>query len=527
MRPQSALLENLNPYESISDEEELQEITYDIDCSKNLQSLYSHQKRVQSTSTSLVESITGDCHQPTFAAHEDFRQKNPSVLPKDILPSKSEIRNRILQTEHEKLVSSYTGEESLNDSGYESISDEEKDARPRFSFIYAADRIQRGFSSLVNENQQQVCEWPAILEEANELAGLLGKTYNSFNSSVVPEERRFHKGGRGGSRFRFSFRSLSNKEDFSRAFSSSKDETYNSFEEDIEVPGGQDYFEQRADEDTVSHLLGNILEENTELDNKPVFHKQLVGAASVSELLEDMHKANPSSRRCLVEDNTKGKEKQKSSSQRTLLYLGGRVLEDKDTPEFIGEISSEDEHIDQDHQIAQIIKGQTMADMFQEAFNTSTVDAVEIPRSTKLGFGYHGRLQKVMQLEKDGCMAHFKHLQTGQATSNESNCIDVRILSRTLEAKLTVCHCLVGEYKKSLGYEKISQSNCENTLLEGFEDGKTMKRTIIFSPLFCSHVDLEVGNIVCIHPPWKEVQVSGGETMILCSYFSPMKAQNL
>ncbi|KAK8964389.1 hypothetical protein KSP40_PGU010211 [Platanthera guangdongensis] len=36
----------------------------------------------------------------------------------------SGVRNHILQTEHEKLVSSYTGEESLDDSGYESISDE-------------------------------------------------------------------------------------------------------------------------------------------------------------------------------------------------------------------------------------------------------------------------------------------------------------------------------------------------------------------------------------------------------------------
>ena len=28
------------------------------------------------------------------------------------------------------------------------------------------------------------------------------------------------------------------------------------------------------------------------------------------------------------------------------------------------------------------------------------------------------------------------------------------------------------------------------------------KTTIIFNPRVCSDVDLEVGNLICIHPPW-------------------------
>lgn len=110
----------------------------------------------------------------------------------------------------------------------------------------------------------------------------------------------FLSGGRGNSRFKFSFRSLSNKEDFSGDHSLSRDETYNSCEEDIEGPAKWDYFEHGAEEDTVPQLMENILEESVDQANKPEFHKQLAGAPSVSELLEDLQKTDPSLRRTLV-----------------------------------------------------------------------------------------------------------------------------------------------------------------------------------------------------------------------------------
>jgi len=36
----------------------------------------------------------------------------------------------------------------------------------------------------------------------------------------------------------------------------------------------------------------------------------------------------------------------------------------------------------------------------------------------------------------------------------------------------------------------------------GFAGSKDGRRTIIFSPRVCDNVDLEVGSLIRIHPPW-------------------------
>jgi hypothetical protein len=46
----------------------------------------------------------------------------------------------------------------------------------------------------------------------------------------------------------------------------------------------------------------------------------------------------------------------------------------------------------------------------------------------------------------------------------------------------------------------------QNSLLQaegmGFDGSKGGQRTIIFSPRVCDNVDLEVGSLIRIHPPW-------------------------
>ncbi|KAF8006538.1 hypothetical protein BT93_K0746 [Corymbia citriodora subsp. variegata] len=47
------------------------------------------------------------------------------------------------------------------------------------------------------------------------------------------------------------------------------------------------------------------------------------------------------------------------------------------------------------------------------------------------------------------------------------------------------------------------------------------KRTVIFNSRICNDVDLEIGNLIRIYSPWKEVQVMGYEkSIILSTYFS-------
>ncbi|XP_022847277.1 uncharacterized protein LOC111369833 isoform X1 [Olea europaea var. sylvestris] len=83
----------------------------------------------------------------------------------------------------------------------------------------------------------------------------------------------------------------------------------------------------------------------------------------------------------------------------------------------------------------------TMVDQFQEAFGTVPVNDerphLVLPRL--LGGGLFGRLQQVIQSEKERDSEYLKNLCAEDGSKDERDCIAVRILSRSLEAKLTIC----------------------------------------------------------------------------------------
>ncbi|XP_057431161.1 uncharacterized protein LOC130724019 isoform X2 [Lotus japonicus] len=195
-------------------------------------------------------------------------------------------------------------------------------------------------------------------------------------------------------------------------------------------------------------------------------------------------------------------------------HFQDKVVEREDSPEPLDSGSSSDNEVD-DQQVKMNSprkKMQTMADRFQEALGSSSVinEASHVGALNSLSTGIFGKLQQVMQKEKESDMDFWKKLQAGARPDSEHGCVDVKIISRYLDGKLTVCHCSFGKYT-------------ENFLLqdEGMGSGgsKSGQSTIIFSPRVCDHVDLEVGNFIRIHPPWKEVQV-GNDNIILCTYFS-------
>jgi len=153
------------------------------------------------------------------------------------------------------------------------------------------------------------------------------------------------------------------------------------------------------------------------------------------------------------------------------------------------------------------VKQQTMADLFQEVFNPTNTEVAMLPlRST--GAGYHGRMQQIMQMEKD---RHAEFLRQFNIEQGDSKGIIVQIVSRSLEGKLTVCCCLFQEKSNSTIRSDASTDHAMN-------ESRT-KRTIIFSPKICDNVDLLVGNIIRIFPPWKEVKLQD-EDVMLCTYFS-------
>ncbi|PKA48967.1 hypothetical protein AXF42_Ash019505 [Apostasia shenzhenica] len=361
--------------------------------------------------------------------------------------------------------------------------------------------------------QEEASEWSMVLEEANELVGLHKKAHNIINTSNVREFRRCYGGQRGRAKAKFAVRSQLKNYDFSSSCILNNEDR-NSEEDDIEGPVNWDIHKLvNLENPVVQRLEKDIQEEITKLVDKPVICEDQDGAPSIVDRLEDLQKSkDPSIGKTMVIENIKGQELEVSCSKRMLFDLGDGMLDDEDSPEFSGsDTSCEDELSNcQEHRslTTQSAKGQTMTDLLQEAFNKFMEERGALPRRKQSGFGYHGRLQQVMQLEKDG---HMKYLKQLHNSLSESEFIDVTVLSRVLEAKLTVCQCLLGENITRLKYD----DNQKNIFGQG-----TMKKTIIFSQKICSNVELEIGNLVRVYSPWKEVHVNGEETIMLCTYFS-------
>ncbi|XP_019071318.2 uncharacterized protein [Solanum lycopersicum] len=166
-------------------------------------------------------------------------------------------------------------------------------------------------------------------------------------------------------------------------------------------------------------------------------------------------------------------------------------------------------------EVPQILKSaipqRTMADQFHLALGAvSTNERLCIARPKQ--FGLSGRLQHVMQCEKDRDTYFLEKSQTHAASSGAESFIDVRILSSSLEAKLTVCFCALH------GDEEGSE--CLSNPRERKGTGRR-EFTIIFNSRICKDVELEIGNVIRIHQPWKEVHVNEkDEAIILCAYFS-------
>nr|CAD1838259.1 unnamed protein product [Ananas comosus var. bracteatus] len=269
-------------------------------------------------------------------------------------------------------------------------------------------------------------------------------------------------------------------------------------------------------------MFENVDEEIDEHPLESVTAEMRGALPSMAEMLEDLQEKNGISNRSLslLLHNVKMKEKKTTSFGRTiLLNLGDRDIDDDDPLEYVdGEASAEDEDVDQQdlNMASQKIRGQTMTDLFQDAFTASALEEPMVHAAKFSGAGYYGRLQRVMQIEKDRHLEFLKQSRGGQSSSNDFRGFTVQILSRCLEGKLTVCHC---SFEEDTEYSSGVKGPIECVV-----DGGTVKRTVIFSSKICGNVDIEVGKFIRMYPPWKEVLVKEDEKIILCTYFSNVMA---
>ncbi|KAI9180598.1 hypothetical protein LWI28_006355 [Acer negundo] len=352
--------------------------------------------------------------------------------------------------------------------------------------------------------------WSAASKETEALICLNENAFCSSSHSDHTKTNKSCKGIKNKSKPKFSFRFQLHKEGLPTPLISKNDNCLPS--EVDEIPRRFKTIDQEE------YSILNILED---------FHgNKAKQSESVHTEVEDLHW---SSKRTMAElldglqDNSSllrrnsmmytGTTKKKVQAvEKSISPLGDRTINSEDLLEFMDSRSSSDDEVNYQNLELAVpeMKKQTIADRFQEALSATSSDEamlVAVPRSS--GIGLFGRLQQVMQSEKSIDMDFSKLLATAKP-NNAPSCINVKILSRYLDAKLTVCRCSSGRDTEDPQWPESFQTRVNRR-----------EMTIIFNARVCCDVDLEVGNLIRIDPPWKEVQVGGSdESIILSTYFS-------
>ncbi|KAL3498191.1 hypothetical protein ACH5RR_040923 [Cinchona calisaya] len=159
-----------------------------------------------------------------------------------------------------------------------------------------------------------------------------------------------------------------------------------------------------------------------------------------------------------------------------------------------------------------VLQQKTIADQFHEALGAVSPKNVisEVKFYRKSGSGLFEKLQHVIQNEKERDIDFLESSNMDAISRDGRSCIDVRILSRSVEAKLTVCCC-------SLIQDEENSQLVNNLHMRKQIEERTL--TIIFTSRICGHIELEVGNLIRIQPPWKEVIIEKDAVIILSTYF--------
>ncbi|PON96611.1 kinetochore protein [Trema orientale] len=353
------------------------------------------------------------------------------------------------------------------------------------------------------EKQEDSYSWSAVSKEAEALMD------TSEHASCYSKPKKSVKGVKGKGKPKFSFGVQLHKDRLSSPCTS-KDESNLSIGI-CEVP------ERLNQEHIVAELPEDIQGEEENLPEIVPFEVEAVRHAcseqSMAELLDGLQ-----DNVCLLRRNSKKFSSKRGKRlqlvvKRNLSPLGDRTVNNEYSPNRMGSSgsSSDSEMSGKDLELAiPQMKRQAIVDQFHEALGANFLDdnvaLHTVPKPPRSGLFW--KLQQVMQSEKERDMDFLKKLETG-VRQNEPSCIYVKILARYLEGKLTVCHCLFSKNSESLSSSEPHKEVAN----------ERMKRTIIFNPRVCNDVDLEVGNCICIHPPWKEVQVGNDKSIILATYF--------
>ncbi|XP_021281336.1 uncharacterized protein LOC110414464 isoform X2 [Herrania umbratica] len=403
-------------------------------------------------------------------------------------------------------------------SNEELISDGEKVMRSKFSTASGAKRSDNSYG-IGGQDGGNV--WSIVTKEAESLIHW-DKNVSGFLSPAICSKAD-KSCAKSKMRPRFSFGSQPHKGISFPALSGNDNDVSTKADE---VPGKL----KASDHGSVDHSTPELVEdihgkEEKQLEIIPP-DVEVSGYGfiehSMAELLDELQDdtgllRGNSKMRC----RARGKKIQ-AALKRSICSLGDRSIESEDLHEpFSGGSSSNDQDDYQNLELAiPEMKKPTISDKFQEALGATSLsdEGAFFARPRAFSTGLFGKLQQVMQSEKETDTLFLKKLQDGASLKNEPSCITVKIVSRYLDAKLTICHCSFVKIIEGF-WQPESPKILENEGLKG---------TVIFNQRICSNVDLEIGNLICIHPPWKEVDIMGqGENIILSTYFSEIASLGL
>ncbi|BBN15793.1 hypothetical protein MPTK1_7g00890 [Marchantia polymorpha subsp. ruderalis] len=150
----------------------------------------------------------------------------------------------------------------------------------------------------------------------------------------------------------------------------------------------------------------------------------------------------------------------------------------------------------------------SISERFRDALSSAPLETTNTN-----SFGLSARLQTVLLAQKSKQMFFTKSLQRKQQVENLALCLEVVIRGSIEEAQLTTCRCEVLRSPEDWDNE----SHHKHGVANGTE--KPLSVDIIFSKI-SSALELQVGQVVRIHPPWQDVPRAGlASRLIICTFF--------
>ncbi|CAM6109163.1 unnamed protein product [Calypogeia fissa] len=159
---------------------------------------------------------------------------------------------------------------------------------------------------------------------------------------------------------------------------------------------------------------------------------------------------------------------------------------------------------------------------FEEALDLDSPDDTNPASTDRLNSnealsGFSKLLQNALKELKNEQIQFQKLLTSSQSLRGVSRCLEVLIWRKYLEGQLITCHCEVLQSPP----EWNDSSHAAVTPVDSMDNLTIVE--VLFSSKMSGDLELEVGRVVRIHPPWQEILGAGQfEKIILGTFFCEM-----